>query len=160
MRARGLSCLVCILLLAGCGKKGTFEVTPSYTTGKGDVVQGGFSVRVPEGWRELAVWENDETDTTYGLSFYEPKSREAGFGGWLFSLQAFPEGLEYDQYPDYKLVGLLTTEDGFTEHLVAIYPTDVEFAEEAAQTYHSLYDQIPDILSSVTANKGYTFQPQ
>ncbi len=158
MRIRVLSGLLCILLLTGCGRKGTITVTPSYTTGKGDVVQGGFSVSVPEEWRELAVWENDETDTTYGLSFYEPKSREAGFGGWLFSLIAFPEGLEYDQYPDYKLVGLLTTDDGFTEHLVAIYPTDVEFTEEAAQTYRSLCDQIPDILNSVTANEGYSFQ--
>lgn len=160
MGRRALSCLLCIVLLAGCGKKGTFAVTPSYTTGKGDLVQGGFSVSLPEQWRELAVWENDETDTTYGLSFYEPQSREAGFGGWLFSLLAIPEGLEYDQYPDYKLVGLLTTVDGFTEHLVAIYPTDVEFTEEAAQTYQSLYDQIPDILNSVTANGDYTFQAQ
>ncbi len=160
MRARILSGLVCILLLAGCGQRGTFVVTPSYTTGRGDVVQGGFAVSLPKEWRELAVWENDETDTTYGLSFYEPRSREAGFGGWLFSLLAFPEGLEYDQYPDYKLVGLLTTGDGFTEHLVAIYPTDVEFTEEAAQVYLSLYEQIPEILKSVTANGDYTFQAQ
>ncbi len=57
-------------------------------------------------------------------------------------------------------MGLLTTADGFTEHLVAIYPTDVEFTEEAAQVYQSLYDQIPDILKSVTATEGYTFQAQ
>lgn len=160
MRTRVLSCLVCILLLAGCAGKGTFVVTPSYTTGRGDVIQGGFSVSLPEEWRELAVWESDETDTTYGLSFYEPKSREAGFGGWLFSLLAIPEDLAYDHYPDYKLVGVLTTDGGFVEHLVAIYPTDVEFTEEAAQTYQSLYDQIPDVLKSVTANEGYTFQAQ
>lgn len=160
MRARILSGLVCILLLAGCGQKDSFVVTPSYTTGKGDVVQGGFSVELPPEWQEQTVWETDETDTTYALAFYEPRSREAGTGGWLFSLLAIPADLDYMEFPDYQLVGFLTSEDGFTDSLVAIYPTDVEFTEEDAQVYLSLYDQIPDILKSVTANGDYTFQAQ
>lgn len=173
MKLRALCCALCALLLGGCASQQAPEPSPSpspspaavsvspwYTTGKGDYVQGGFSVELPQEWQENTVWETDETDTTYALSFYEPNSREAGTGGWLFSLLAIPTDLDYTEYPDYQLVGTLTTEDGFVENLVVLYPTDVEFTEEYAELFSSLTDQIPDIIATIAPTEGYTYQPQ
>ena len=173
MKLRVLCCALCALLLSSCAPRhaptpsaspspsaAALTVSPWYTTGKGDYVQGGFSVELSQAWQEQTVWETDETDTTYALSFYEPLSREAGTGGWLFSLLAIPQDLDYTEYPDYQLVGTLTTADGFVENLVALYPTDVEFPEEQAEHFASLTDQIPDILATIAATEGYTYQAQ
>ncbi len=160
-RVLALTLGVLLLLgLAGCDGREALRVTPSYTTGKGDVVQGGFSVDLPGQWQDQAVWETQETDVTYALAFYEPNSRDAGYGGWLFSLMAIPEEMDYADFPDAQLVGRLTAEDGFVENLVALYPTDVEFDSENEATYQSLYDQIPDILSTVLPTEGYTYARQ
>lgn len=165
MKVRVLCCALCALLLSGCVHQpppapSAMTVSPWYTTGKGDYVQGGFSVELPQAWQDNTVWETDETDTTYALAFYEPQSRAAGTGGWLFSLLAIPTDLDYTEYPDYQLVGTLTTQDGFVENLVALYPTDVEFPEEQAELFSALTDQIPDIIATVAATEGYTYQPQ
>lgn len=134
-------------------------VTPTYVTGRGDTVEGAFSVRLPVSWAEGVAYETVETDSTYGLSFYDPVSRSAGAGGWLLTIMAIPDGDGYDHYPSYELIGQITYPEGYVDNLVAIYPTGVEFSDDRYGAYNSFSEQIPAVLAGVTANAGYTFQP-
>lgn len=133
-------------------------VTPHYTTGRGDEVDGLFTVTLPESWRDICAVEYDETDTTYGLSFYQKAAKDAGFGGWLFTLTSFPEGLDYSHYPQYELLGAIRS-GGFDEHIVAIYPFDVQFDEEQREGYERMTADIPSILDSLTVADGCEFIP-
>lgn len=130
------------------------EITPHYTTGRGDLMDGLFTVRLPESWRDKYIVEYDETDTTYGLSFYQKAAKDAGFGGWLFTLTSFPEDIDYSQYPQYELVGAIRSAGGFDEHLVAIYPSDVQFDEPQREQYTAMYADIPSILAGITVADG------
>lgn len=134
-------------------------VTPHYTTGRGDEVDGLFTVTLPESWQDSCAIEYDETDTTYGLSFYQKAAKDAGFGGWLFTLTSFPEGLDYSQHPQYELLGAIRSSDGFDEHIVAIYPSDVQFDEERREEYERMTADIPSVLDSLTVADGYEFIP-
>lgn len=134
-------------------------ITPTYMTGRGDVVEGAFSVRLPALWTEGVAYETVETDSTYGLSFYDPVSRSAGAGGWLLTIMAIPDGDGYDHYPSYELIGQIIYPEGYVDNLVAIYPTGVEFSDDRYGAYNSFSEQIPAVLAGVTANAGYTFQP-
>ena len=133
-------------------------ITPSFTTGKGDTVEGNFSVHLPQAWSDAVTYEMHEMDTTYGISFYETKSMKAGAGGLLFTLTSFPEDTDYSFYPSYELVGTLSSEDGLTENIVASYPSDVQFSDDAYASYNALYEQIPDILAGITAKEGLNFK--
>lgn len=136
------------------------EITPRYSTGRGDIVDGFFTVRLPESWRDKYIVEHDETDTTYGLSFYQKAAKDAGFGGWLFTLTSFPEDVDYSQYPQYELVGVIRSAGGFDEYLVAIYPSDVQFDEPQREQYTAMYADIPSILGGITVAEGCELIPK
>ena len=136
-----------------------YIVTPRYMTGRGDLVDGLFTVTLPDSWRESCAVEYDETDTTYGLSFYQKAAKYAGFGGWLLTLTCFPEGTNYSHYPQYEFLGAIRSDEGFDEHIVAIYPSDVQFDEDRREEYERMTADIPSILESLTVADGCEFIP-
>ena len=38
--------------------------------------------------------------------------------------------------------------------MIALYPTDVQFSENAVETYNEMFDQIPDVLYSLSPREG------
>ncbi len=142
---------------ASTSEPATIDIRPTYTSGRGDLMQGDFIVHLPADWADKAVWDFYETDTTYSVSFYEKTSHEAGFGGHLFTLMVLPEGFSYEEYPSYDLLGTLTQDGQYFSYLLALYPTDVQFSNEAAARYQSMEREITSILDALTFPEEITF---
>ena len=136
-------------------------VFPTYTTGRGDQVEGGFQVYPPEGWAGKVAAENYETDTTYALEFYHIASRDAGDGGHLVSIHAFPEETGDPEFPQERVLGTLTEDGGAGTAYVlyAVFPTDVQGSVDAMDEYQELSGQVDDLLASLEARPGFAFTP-
>lgn len=96
---------------------------------------------LPEGWKDKC----DITERENSISFYQKASRE--FGGHVFTF-AMEDKDEEPVYPNYEVI----YDDGSAQLLV-VYPTDVQFSEEAVEEYTQLSDQVPDILETVEVEK-------
>ncbi len=113
----------------------------------------GFTLQMPNYWSDCAqasVFEN-------GVRFQERFSKDTA-GGHLFTLTLYPD-TSYTDAPSYDLVGYLEDSAGNTMHLVAHYPTDVQFCTAAAELYGVMDSQIPAILETICAAPGYTYTP-
>ena len=73
-------------------------------------------------------------------------------------MQTIPVSVDYSYYPSYKLLGTLTA-DGTEYNLVATFPTDVQFTQERAEIYNTMYDQCSQVLETLQAKDGCTFTP-
>ena len=136
-------------------------VFPTYTTGKGNQVEGGFQVYLPDGWMDKVAAENFETDTTYALEFFHIASRDAGDGGHLVSIHAFPEETGDPEFPQERVLGTLVEDEveGVTYVLYAVFPSDVQGSIDAMDEYQELSEQVDDLLASVEARGRFTFVP-
>ena len=111
-----------------------------------DETMDGWRVRLtlPREWKELCVVENDGR-----LNFSQKVSLQKE-GGWLFSLSLI-EGPYDSEGPDaLPACETVLEKDGMT--LLAIYPTDVQFndeAEEITEEYQRMQAEIPGILETV-----------
>ena len=133
------------------GASGEMETMDVIRTGAPDRVlvdetMDGWRVRLtlPREWKELCVVENDGR-----LNFSQKVSLQKE-GGWLFSLSLI-EGPYDSEGPDaLPACETVLEKDGMT--LLAIYPTDVQFndeAEEIAEEYQRMQAEIPGILETV-----------
>ena len=133
------------------GEPGEMETMDVIRTGAPDRVlvdetMDGWRVRLtlPREWKELCVVENDGR-----LNFSQKVSLQKE-GGWLFSLSLI-EGPYDSEGPDaLPACETVLEKDGMT--LLAIYPTDVQFndeAEEITEEYQRMQAEIPGILETV-----------
>ncbi|MCR5261132.1 MAG: hypothetical protein K6C94_04765 [Candidatus Gastranaerophilales bacterium] len=65
--------------------------------------------------------------TKNSISLYDKPSRKAGFGGFAFTIKAFQDPSEYDDYPGYRKIGELTDKKNNLYDIVLIQPTDVQY---------------------------------
>ena len=114
-----------------------------------------YTVTVPAYWEEYGLTEKD----TGMLRFREKHSKEIGMGGHVFTLNVYENAEQYDPLPSWELLGTLTDTDGKTWHLVAIYPTDVQFDLEDAYIYMRMSRETPAVLETIQAGDGCTFTP-
>lgn len=116
-----------------------------------------FTVYVPESWKRDCRYEIYTEDDACAVSFYEKASYDAIGGGWLFSIDLIPESEDYSYYPDYDVLGRLEVPSLGVYHIVVTYPTDVQFSEENAETYHEMFDAVPGILDTISFAEGCVF---
>jgi len=85
----------------------------------------------------------------YSLSIYEHDSYVAIGGGKLCTLMMLPTDDDtYKDFPDYELLCALDTPEG-SFYVVALFPTDVQFSEETADTYNAMAEELMDVLYSL-----------
>ena len=114
-----------------------------------------FSVTTPAYWAEFGLAEIN----TDSIRFREKAAYEAGMGGHVFTLRLYAAAEEYDQMPAWKLLGKLTDPNGKIWHLVAIYPTDVQFPLESGDMYMRMDRAVDSVIATVTAGEGCAFTP-
>lgn len=144
----------------------TAETTAPATEAWGDmtytVTNPYFSLRLPESWLELAIVKQTtghlENETVNTLSFYERVSHPTS-GGHVFTLGLWAEEADYTYLPHYRLLGTLTDSRGTQWKLVVMYPTDVQFEPQAAETYTQMSSQEDRILQTLTPAPGCSFTP-
>lgn len=114
-----------------------------------------FSLRLPAEWDGDYYCATGYNGNVMTVTFKERESAEAGAGGTLFMLSLVPEGTEYD-LPSVKELSTLT--DGSNAYtLYAVYPTDVQFSQEAEERYAAMSGQIDDILGTLEPGAGFLF---
>ena len=98
-----------------------------------------FTVYFPEYWEGQFITEEHEYSGRYSFDVFHTASREAEGGGFLFSLELWPDTL-FVMLPHYRALGLLS--DGSeTLNLIAQFPTDVQAATGQFEAYGALYNQ-------------------
>lgn len=118
-----------------------------------------YSLRLPADWEVEHKYEMYVTETTgygYNVSFYSHSDRERGYGGFLFSLDLIPEGETYDFYPSYDYICSIEVYRINSFDLIALYPTDVQFAEDNIKGYQAMRDEIRSIIQSIQFNDEVT----
>lgn len=120
-----------------------------------------FSVTIPSDWSGLYEYtESDLDGGAYQLTFYEASDYESMGAGELFSIEVFPDGVDYSYYPSYEDVGTLTASDGTVYHVITVNPTDVQFSEDNQSTYEQMQGEESTVASGITAADGYTYEAQ
>ena len=135
------------------------EKTPEAFVGEDGTVTGDlFSVRVPEEILEICDLEVREDS----ISFYEKISHEA-FGGHTGTICLYDKVEDYTMLPSFDPVGELHLEDGTLLHVIAMYPTDVQFdveSEESTDNYRAISEAFrTQIIDSIEAVEG-SYIPQ
>ena len=165
--------LLCVLGLVGCGNVSEkIEETPNEEVNqenvevvpeiKEPVVESKtientkyFSIEFLEIWK--GKYSAEIIDDIH-ISIHDSKSQELDFGGWLFSVELFEKKEEFDFLPSYELLGELKAENKLY-YVVVIYPTDVQFTTESAESYLALQEDIPNVLESLTFVDSVEFSP-
>lgn len=118
-----------------------------------------FTVTVPDDWSGLYEYTESDLDSgAYQLTFYEASDYESNGAGTVFSIEVFPDGVDYSYYPNYSDVGTLTASDGTVYHVITVNPSDVQFSEANQSTYEQMQGEESTVASSISAADGYTYE--
>ena len=113
-----------------------------------------YSLTLPEDWEEKCVWEQqDQEDCTYILNLYEKTSHEEMGAGHLFSIMLLPTTEDWADFPNYTMHGIIFTPEGDYQ-VIVLYPTDVQFTPETADSYNEMSAQVADILTTLSPAGG------
>lgn len=116
-----------------------------------------FTLTITQEWASSCVYEIiDLGADAYNLSIYETQDYEDWMMGNLFSLLLLSPEEDYTVYPSYEILGTLKSPD-WVFNVVVLYPTDVQFSEDTEALYSHLYDQIPSVLTTLTAKDPCVF---
>lgn len=93
-----------------------------------------------------------------GFSIYDKESKEAGFGGFVFSVFAYEKPSDYAGGMD-KKVGEIRKDDKTLYDVVVGYPSDVQYdytkyEDKAPETYEKLYDGAEEIIKTLKSVDG------
>lgn len=128
----------------------TITVSPSYTDEYGTEFGGYYSLEIPESWMGKYICEcSPMAAYGYSTSFYSKEDRDDGYDGHLFTLSLFDELTDYSYLPDFQKIGHLEVYRIGAYDLVAIWPTDVQFAEDNAKQYQEMSAEIEAIIGSI-----------
>lgn len=114
----------------------------------GTISNGLFSVRMPEDTKDTYVAFSSK-DAIY---IYDKDAKEAGFGGFVFSISVYKEPKEYAGGMD-KKVGEMTLSDGTVYDVVRDFPSDVQWdytkSEEMPDSYKKLEDSFEELVKTL-----------
>lgn len=120
-----------------------------------------YTISAPSSWNDDCIYEISDGDSyNYSLSFYDKASHEAVYGGWLFSIDLLTEFEDYSNYPDHDVLGSLEVYRIGSYNIVVTYPTDVQCSEETAEKYREMYNDIPDMLKTISFKDECTFSEE
>lgn len=114
-----------------------------------------YTLTLPGDWVGKCVYDLFEKDDgTYTVTVRESYAfREFG-GGTLFSLMMMPTGDDtYKDFPSYELLCALDTPEG-SFYVIALFPTDVQFAEGHAEAYMDMFNNVNQVLQTIEAKDG------
>jgi hypothetical protein len=113
-----------------------------------------YTLTLPEEWIGKTLCDLHKRDNgSYSMSVHEIQDFSGWGGGTLFTLMMLPESEDYTIFPDYQLIGVLDTPVG-TFTLIALFPTDVQFAEGHAEAYMDMFNNVNQVLQTIEAKDG------
>ena len=115
-----------------------------------------FSVSLPAGYQYVTEKDKDS------ISIYDKEAKDAGFGGWLLSIEAYESPADYSGMMD-KKIGELKASDGKVYDLVVAYPSDIQYdyekySGEMPESYSMIYFGSESVLKTIKGKNGSTFK--
>ena len=116
-----------------------------------------FTMTIPPAWTghfDAAVLEQDNGG--YNLQVVNKESKDAGFGGHLFTIMLMPESEDYTVLPSYYYLGTMLTPEG-TFSVVVLYPTDAQTGDIWQEFYKILNGDKNSAITTVRPVAGVTW---
>ncbi len=117
-----------------------------------------YTMTIPPAW--TGHFEANKLDGAYDsgyvLQVVNTESKDAGYGGEIFSFALIPQGEDYSYLPSYDELGTMTTPDGVFS-VVVTYPTDVQTGDVWQEFYNIFYGDKNSAISSVLPVDGVTW---
>ncbi len=111
-----------------------------------------YSITTPDDWKGAYRIEAFTSFNGMWLKFFTID--ENGYSpGHLFSV-FLTEDEEYKTIANYEFLGDLEDADGRVHHVVAVFPTDVQYSRENAESYKAMSSEREAILDTLTAADG------
>lgn len=104
-----------------------------------------FSVTMPENTAGSYVAELYEES----IVICEKESRDGGYGGQVFTIQATDQLGVGERNPSIRKYGELTAEDGIIYDIMVSRPTDVRFGPDSYDSYMKLQDTLEQVMTSL-----------
>ena len=116
-----------------------------------------FTMTIPPAWTghfDAAVLEQDNGG--YNLQVVNKESKDAGFGGHLFTIMLMPQSEDYTVLPSYDYLGTMLTPEG-TFSVVVLYPTDAQTGDIWQEFYKILNGDKNSAITTVRPVAGVTW---
>ena len=112
-----------------------------------------YSIAVPAEWMGSCRIKTVDNTTGKWVELFRIGEYSAGH---LFSI-LITDTEDYKVIADHELIGELTSPAGNNYHVVAVYPTDVQYSKEEKDSYFEMFDQTDAILNTIQAEEGCTY---
>ena len=110
-----------------------------------------YTLTLPDEWKERCFYSVVDGIT---ITLREKSSYEAFGGGKLCTLMLMSTDDDtYKDFPDYELLCALNTPDG-SFYVIALFPTDVQFNGETAESYNAMAAELRNVLYRLEALDG------
>ena len=121
-----------------------------------EVVTPYYSIELPVYWLDKYAIETVDNSTGMWLKLRYKKNGYAA--GHLFSIY-LTDWEDYTKIAAYDLIGELEDEAGHSYHVIAVYPTDVQYDLEDRDRYKALSGDAETVLRTIEAADGYLYVP-
>ena len=112
-----------------------------------------YTLTTPVRWMGAYTTETVTNDTDMWLKLLY---RGSEFDGHLFSI-LLTNKEEYETFPSFDLLGELEDTAGNKYHVVAVYPTDVQFSEKDKDNYMAMFQEKEAVLDAIQAADGCVY---
>lgn len=112
-----------------------------------------YTLTFPTSWKGKYFYDiYEDTDYEYySLYVYHTKTYEQNNGGMFFCVNLIPVSDDVPSYPSALYLGDLSTDSAGDFYVYAIFPTDAQFTTSTAKEYQSMYDDVYDILDTLSS---------
>lgn len=112
-----------------------------------------YTITVPDHWEGAYTFMTVDNFTGKWLKLFHTDPHTGLSDGHLFSI-LLTEDEEYKKIADNDLLGELEDFDGNEYHVVAVFPTDVQYTKEDRNAYMALFKDAEDVLATITPAVG------
>ena len=116
-----------------------------------------YTITVPDHWEGAYTFMTVDNFTGKWLKLFHTDPHTGLADGHLFSI-LLTEDEEYEKIADFDLIGELEDSEGNEYHVIAVFPTDVQYTKEGRDAYMALFTNADTVLDSITAADGCVYE--
>ena len=116
-----------------------------------------YTITVPDHWEDAYTFMTVDNFTGKWLKLFHTDPHTGLADGHLFSI-LLTEDEEYEKIADFDLIGELEDSEGNEYHVIAVFPTDVQYTREGRDAYMALFTNADTVLDSITAADGCVYE--
>ena len=121
------------------------------------VVTSYYTITVPDHWKGAYTFMTVDNFTGKWLKLFHTDPHTSLADGHLFSI-LLTEDEEYEKIADFDLIGKLEDSEENEYHVIAVFPTDVQYTREGRDAYMALFRDADTVLDSITAADGCVYE--